>query len=530
MNRFTGTWTLVRLILRCDRVRLPIWLLALVGLVGASAAGVQGIYDTAASRASYARTAGGSAASIALSGPPVALDTIGGITVFEVSQVAVVGVSLMAVFLTVRHTRTEEQAGRTELLRAGVLGRHADLAAICVVMSGASVLVGVGTLLTFVGVGLPTTGSLAYAAAVTTLGLVFTGVALVAAQVSQHSRGATGLSLAVLGLLYGLRAIGDVEGSWVTWASPIGWAQAVRPFADERWWPLGLALGFAAGTAALAGWLAGRRDLGAGLVADRPGRARASRRLGSPLGLAARLQRAAVIGWAVGMGALGAVYGSFGQDVQSMLDDNPEMADYFRQVAGEAAVTDAYFSVVVVFNAIIATGFTISSVLRLRTEESDLHTEPALATSVSRTRWALSWLAVTVLGSVLVVGTAGLLAGVVWAATSSDPGQVAALTAAQLSYLPAVLLLGALTFLVYGWQPHLAGAAYAALGVCFVIGWLGDLLRLPDWAMGISPFERTPLVPSVGYDAVPLVVMTAMAVTLAVVGERGFRRRDLLGG
>jgi len=530
MTRFTGTAILVRLILRRDRIRLPVWLVALIGLVGASAAGVQGIYDTPAQRAAYERNIGSSAASIALSGPPVALDTIGGITVFEVSQVAVVGICLMVIFLAVRHTRTDEEAGRTELLRAGVLGRNADLAAVGLVLAGASLIVGLGLTLTFAGIGLPADGSLVYGAAIATLGVVFTGFALIAAQVTAHGRGAVGLALATLGVLYGLRAVGDVNGTWLTWASPIGWIQAVRPFASERWWPLGLALVLAACLFAGAGWLTTRRDIGSGLVADRPGAAHASRLLANPLALAARLQRGSILGWTIGLGALGAVYGSFGQDVQDMVNENPELSDYFQRAAGGATITDAYFGIILLFNAVIASGFTISSVLRIRTEESETRAEFVLATPASRTEVCLSALAVTVLGSTAVLGAAGLTCGITWALISSDAGQVRALTLAQLSYLPAMLVLGALAFLLYGWLPRAAGAAYAALAGCFVIGWLGDLLKLPEWLMDVSPFNRTPMVPTVDYDMVPLVVISALTVVLVAAGGVGFRRRDLATG
>lgn len=527
MTRFTGTVALVRLVLRRDRIRLPVWLVALVGMIAASAAAVQGLYDTPAERAVYERTVGNSAASIALSGPPVGLDTTGGITVFEVSQIAIVGVCLMVIFLTIRHTRADEEAGRTELLRAGVLGRNADIAAVSAVMAAASAVVGFGLTIAFVAVGLPVGGSLVYGAAIATLGLVFTGIALVAAQVASHSRAATGLSLATLGILYGLRAVGDVNESWVTWASPIGWVQAVRPFAGERWWPLGLALALAVALFALGGWLTTRRDIGGGLIADRPGPARASNLLASPLGLATRLQRGALIGWMVGMAALGAVYGSFGQDVTDMVSDNEELASYFDTVGGGAAITDAYFGIILLFNAVIATGFTVSSALRLRGEEAELRAEPVLATRVSRLNWALSSLTVTAVGSALVLAASGLACGLVWAAIGGDGGQVAELTLAQLSYLPAVLVLGGLTFLIYGWAPGATATAWAALAACFVIGWMGDLLKFPEWLMDLSPFNRTPLVPVVDYDAVPLVVMLAIAGGFAAVGAVGLRRRDL---
>jgi putative exporter of polyketide antibiotics len=46
-------------------------------------------------------------------------------------------------------------------------------------------------------------------------------------------------SIAVAALAYLARAAGDAgQGDlwWLSWASPIGWAQQIRPFAGERWW------------------------------------------------------------------------------------------------------------------------------------------------------------------------------------------------------------------------------------------------------------------------------------------------------
>ncbi|HSV40199.1 MAG TPA: polyketide antibiotic transporter [Nocardioidaceae bacterium] len=528
MSRFTGTTTIVRLVLRRDRVRLPVWLASLTGLMGVSAAAVQGLYDTPAERLAYERTTGSSGAAIALSGPPTALDTLGGITVFEVSQVSIIGISLMTIFLTLRHTRADEEAGRTELLRAGVLGRNADVAAIGLVMAAASALTGAGLAATMIGVGLPVGGSVLFGTATATLGLIFTTIALVAAQVAEHNRGAVGLSLTMLGVLYGLRAVGDVNDSFVTWLSPIGWVQGVHAFGENRWWPLTLALCFCAATTAFAGWLTTRRDIGSGLIASRPGSPEGSRWLGSPLGLAARMQRGALIGWAVGIGALGAVYGSFGRDVQNMVEENPELKKYFEQAAGDVTITDAYFGIVLLFTALVATGFTVSSVLRLRTEEAETRAEQLLATPVSRWHWTLSWLAVTVTGTVAVLGVGGAAAGTAWALLSSDPSQVISLTLAQLTYVPAALVLGGVAFALFGWLPRAAGFAWAGVVACFVIGWMGDLLSLPDWLADFSPFEQTPLVPSVELDALPLLAIAAVAALLIAAGATGFRRRDLV--
>lgn len=532
MNRFTGTLPLVRLILRRDRIRLPIWLVSLIGLVGASAAGVQGLYDTPAAQATYERTVGNSGASIAMSGPPTALGTAGGITIFEVAFTTVIGIALMAIFLTLRHTRTDEEAGRTELLRAGVMGRQADLAATGIVVSGASLVVGAGVTATFLASGLPPGGSLLYGAAMGSLGLAFTGIALVAAQVAEHARGAVGLSLAALGVLYLVRAAGDIAGNGLSWVSPIGWAQAVGAFGtDERWWPVVLPVLFGAALAVLAGWLTTRRDLGGGLVPARPGPPTASRWLSGPVGLAARLQRTALLGWAAGMAALGVAFGSLGTDIEEMIEGNPELEEVFAQGTGGATVIESYFASVLMISALAATGFTIGSVLRLRSEETALRAEPLLATPVSRVRWVAGSLLVTLAGTTVVMMALGIGAGVSYAAVSGDAGQFGDLLGATLTYLPATLALGGLAMLLFGWLPGLAaGAAWGALAACFVVGWLGQVLSLPDWLIRLSPFGRTPQVPMADLSWGPLLAITAVTALLVVAGFAGFRRRDLATG
>jgi ABC-2 type transport system permease protein len=530
VNRFVGTATLVRLILRRDRLRLPIWWLSLVGLVGASAGGVQGLYDTPEARATYAATVGTSGASIAMSGPPTALDTIGGITVFEVTATAMIGVALMALFLTLRHTRTDEEAGRTELLRAGVMGRQADLLATGLVVGAASVAIGAGVAATFLGAGLPTGGSLLYGASVASLGIAFTGVGLVAAQVTEHARGAVGLGLAVLGLAFLVRALGDVAENGLTWASPVGWAQAADAFGEQRWWPVLLPLLLGAGLSAAAGWLTTRRDIGAGLVAQRPGPSSASRWLTGPVGLAARLQRTALIGWIAGMTVLGAAFGSLGEDVQGMIEGNPDLEEVFMQASGGASIVDAYFGTVLMIAALVATGFTVSSVGRLRSEETSLRVEPLLAAPLSRLRWVAGSLVTTLLGSTAVLVATGLGTGLAYAAVSGDGGQVWSLTGATLAYLPATLVLGSLGVALLGWAPRLDGLAWAVLAVCVVIGWLGEVLSLPDGVLRLSPYDRTPQVPLTGLDWTPLLVLAAVAAALTAAGIAGVRRRDLATG
>lgn len=525
MSALVGVGSLVRLVLRRDRVRLPIWVLALFAITFLSAAAVADTYDTQLKIDSYAENVGGSPASIALAGPPIALTTIQGIVVYETSLTLLLGVALMTTFTVVRHTRTEEEHGRTELLAAGVVGRHAGTAAAVLVASAAAVLVGAAVTVSVLPQGFSGESALLYGAAVGALGIVFAGVAAAVAQLVGHGRTAVGATLALLGVVFALRAVGDVRESALTWFSPIGWSQQVRVSEANRWWPLLLSVVLAGLLVVLAGFLTTRRDLGTGLFAARPGPARAGRALSGPLGLAWRLQRGAVLGWAAGLAAFGLMFGSLSRELQNMVEDNPTLAEFLAVTGGD--ITDAFFATSLSLMGILAAGFAVSSALRLHGEEGAGRLEPVLATTASRTRVLLAPLVVTV-GGVLVLLTAGGLGlGIADAVVTGDGSSVLRLTALSWLQVPAVLVLAALAVLLTGWLPRAVVVAWAALGFCFVLAWLGGLLDPPGWVSALSPFDHLPFAPVDPVRAAPLLWLSLVAGGLGALGLVGFRRRDI---
>ncbi|HET6627829.1 MAG TPA: hypothetical protein VFG63_15670 [Nocardioidaceae bacterium] len=525
-HTLTGTGTLVRLILRRDRIRLPIWVLAIIGVVYSSATVVPETYSTPEQIQAYQDTMGTSPAAIAMSGPPVALDTLGGILVYETAVTALVAVALMAVFLVVRHTRGEEEEGRTEVLRSTVLGRHAPLAAALLVVSAACLVVGLAVAAAVGSAGVSMSGSLLYGVAVGVFGVTFACIAATAAQLMTHARGAIGLSASVLAGAYLVRAVGDVRENWLVWLSPMGWSQQVRAFDDDRWWPLVISVVFAAVAVAASVVLANRRDLGAGIVPSRPGPPEAAASLNGPVGLALRLQRGSVIGWVIGMFVGGAATGSFSREIQTMVESNDTLAEYIA-AAGDGTLVEMYLSTMMLILSLIAAGFAVSSALRMRSEETSGRLEPVLATGVSRTRWLLGGLLVTLAGTVVVMAAGGLGLGLAHGLVSDDGGAVVWVLGDSLVYLPAVLGLAALAVLLFGWLPRLAAVAWAALAVCFLVGYLGGLLRFPDWFENLSPFTHTPAVPVDDVTVAPLMAIGIGVVLATGVGLLGFRRRDI---
>ncbi len=526
----TGTGTLIRLILRRDRVRIPVWLAAITFFTLSTVASSTETYPTAADRRAIASTMD-LPAMVAMVGPNYAgveNYTYGAMFAHQMVAMTAVVVGLMSVLLFVRHTRAEEASGRAHLVRATVVGRHAATAATLVVAIGVNVVLALLLAGPLAGSGVDTIdagGSLLFGAALAAVGIVFTGVAAVTVQITEHARGASGMALAVLGAAYVVRAVGDVGSGTLTWLSPIGWAQETRAYVDDRWWPLLLAVATTVVLVAVGAALGTRRDVGAGLRAPRAGAASASDALTTTVGHALRLQRASLIGWSVALVLLGISYGSVLAGAEDMLGELAAMEDLLPDVGGD--LTTSFISMIVTVLAMIAAIQAVQAVLRLRTEEGDGRAEPLLATALSRPRWAAGHLAVALVGGALVTVLGGLGMGVAGALATDDGGLVWEALGASLAYVPTVWVTVGVTLALFGLVPRAALAAWAVVVYSFVVVYLGGILQFPDWMTNLSPFGHVPQLPGAELEVPPLVAPTGVAALLIAIGLAGLRRRDL---
>jgi ABC-2 type transport system permease protein len=529
MSALAGTGQLVRLALRRDRVLLPAWLAVFVVSAAGSAAATVGLYPDEAQRITAARGINANTSLVALYGRIYDPTSLGAVSMLKMIVLGSAMVAILAIVLVVRHTRAEEENGRLELLGATMVGRRAPLAAALLGVSAAMVALGAITAGALVLAGLDAQGSLVFGTAWAGNGIAFAAVAAVAAQLTTTGRAATGLSCAVLGGTYLLRAVGDSSSDtaarWLSWLSPLGWAQQLRPFAGNRWAVVLLTLAFAAGLAAVALRLAARRDLGAGLVTDRPGPATGT--LGSPLGLAWRLQRATLLGWSVGFAVLGAVAGGLAESVTDVLD-SPQAREFFRRLGGHQGLVDAFLATELSFAAIIASAYGIGAVLRLRTEETSLHAEAVLGTAVSRSRWVAGHVVVALAGSAGLLLVAGATEGLAHGLAVYDPGgEVQRLGLSALGQVPGAWVLVGLTLAGFGLAPRAGALGWVALVGCLLLGELGPLWHAPQWALDLSPYTHAPRLPGGAVQVLPLAALTLAAGTLLAAGFAGFRRRDV---
>jgi ABC-2 type transport system permease protein len=536
MNALTGTATLTRLALRRDRISLPLWILGLAGFTAATTAlwardfrdSAQLIEETRITVASPGIRMLGLA-----SGP-----SIGGYAMVRDYLLIAVLAALMSTFAVVRHTRQSEETSRAELVGAAVVGRHAGLAAALIVTVGANAVLAALLGLGMIAAGQPAAGSFTAGGAVAAVGIAFAGVAAVTAQVTSSTRGASGLAAAVLGVAFLASGVGNmaghpdasgmrVNGAWPAWLSPIGWGQQMRAFDGNHWWPLGLAVAlFLAGTATAA-LLAARRDFGHGMLPQRHGHAGAGRTLRSPLGLAWRLQRGALLGWAVGMLGFGLVMGGL---IDQMQDVTGNGRDFYTRMGGSDQILDAYRASILQMAGMAAAIYVVQVLLRMRTEEADGPLEPVLATAVSRLRWAASYAITALVGSTLLLLLFATGMGLTGGAVLGDPAaEVRTLIGASLVQLPGILVIGAAVIAVVGLLPRFAGpVSWALLMVSILIGPLfGTALKAPQWVQDLSPFTHVPKAPAVPVSAAPVLALIAVVAALTLTALASLRRRNL---
>jgi ABC-2 type transport system permease protein len=504
-----------------------------------SAGSLAGVYVTEQDRAAYAMTTAASVATRALNGP-VGGTSLGAIVAVELFHTLAVMTALMSTFLVVRHTRQNEETGRSELIGSAVVGRLAGLSAALVVAGVANAGVLALILLALLGAGLPAAGSLALAAAVAGVGVAFAGVAAVTAQVMETSRGANGVAAAGVGVAFLLRAFGDAFGhvnaagtgvvsAWPAWLSPLGWGHQVRAFAGDRWWVLGLYAAFVALAVGLAFALIRVRDYGTGLFQVRPGPSTGAPALLSPLGLAWRLQRGVLIGWLVGVVVLAVGMGAVADEINALIEENDQLREMIEAMGGSANLVDAYLAAILGMMALAVSGYAAQAVLRLRAEEANGPLETVLATSVSRPRWLLSHVVCAGFGVLVLLAASGFAMGLTYGLVIGDAGgRAVALTGAALAHAPAAAVFAAVAVLAFAAVPRGATAlSWGLFAVLVLLAQLGAVLKLPQALLDVSPFTHTPQVPAETVTALPLAVLTAVAGIVLAAALVVFRRRDI---
>ena len=529
---YHGMGKYARLILRRDRIRIPTWIIILTLLTIIIAPAFIEIYPSEIERQAVAESMR-NPAMIAMLGPAYGIDNydIGAMMAHQMLLFTALAVAVMSILLVTRHTRTDEEEGRIEMIRSFPTGRLSNLSATLTVLIGTNILLAMIMGVSMYALGIESMdlqGSLLYAAALGATGIFFAAITALFAQLSENSRGTLGYSFAFLGLAYLIRAVGDVSSEALAMTSPLGWILRTEVYVNNYWWPIILTVGASLVIVAFALYLNSIRDLGAGFIPAKPGRKTASSFLQNPLGLSLRLQRTAIMGWLFGMFMLGASYGSIFGDVETFFADNELMQQMIPSIPG-FSITEQFLTMLLTIISMAAAIPAILMILKLRGEEKNNRTEHLFARAVSRTRLMGSYLTMSIVVGFLAMAISAIGLWSAGAAVMDDPIALGTIFNASMAFLPAIWIMTGVAVFLVGYIPQGVGLTWLYLAYSFVIVYLGGILQFPDWMSTITPFGHIPRVPIETMTFTTFSILTVIALALIALGFMGYNKRDIQG-
>ncbi|WP_314194723.1 polyketide antibiotic transporter [uncultured Arthrobacter sp.] len=525
---------------RRDRIILPAWILGIAFLGFAVASAVAMEFADEAERATIITMAAASPAFRFVRGLPDGTG-IGAVVFFQGYAFTAVLAGLMSTFLVTRHTRTDEELGRAELIGSAPIPRAAPLTATLLLGAAANLALALTVAAGFAAAGLPGPGALTAGAAVGAVGAFFVALAAAIAQVMPSGRAANGAAAGLVGAAYFLRGIGDAFGTpstdltqvtsgWVSLLSPIGWGQRTRPFSAADPAPLLIVAFAAAALAVTVLVIRNGRDLSASLLPERAGRERAGAGGASFLGLAWGQQRTTLIGWCLAAALLGGIAGGLGPVVSDVIGGNESLRELIlRLVPGSRAeIIDVFTAALLGIAGVLATTAGIQTVLRLRAEESEGRAEILWATPRSRARWLGANLLLAAASAAVVATVAGTAASIGLTLSGVANGPPGLLVVAALAHLPAAAVFVAATAVLFAAAPRASiPLGWGMLAGGLILGQFGELLRLPAWLQDVSPFRHSPAMPVEPFDPAAALTMSAIALAGAGIATYLLRRRDL---
>ena len=493
--------------------------------------GYRSAYPTLADRLAFAATFAANAGLRLFYGQPHDVATVNGYVAWRVGGTLAIAAAVFGLLAPVRAQRAEEDAGRAELVLAGTVSRRTLNVSGLAAIGAGIVLIWLAEFLGLAIGGIPAGGAAYLALATASVIPVCVGVGAVTGQLAPNRRVALELGGAIVGLLFILRAIADTAGGagWLRWATPLGWAEELRPFAGAR--PIVLLIPIMATMLLLlvSARIGAHRDIGTGVLPTRDSVDPDLRLLSSPTLYALRSLRGTLLVWIGSLALWGFIFGIVSKSISSAGISASLQKQIAKLGAGSITTPAGYLGLVFIFVVLAVSLFVCSQVSAARQEEADQRLETLLAERVSRYRWLTGRLVVAALAATAISLTAGLATWAGAAAVGTDISLPSLLEAGANTLPTAILFLG-IAAVAYAAAPRAGSAiAYGVVTLSFLWQLVGAVVTAPQWLLDATPFAHVALIPAQPFRPVAAAVMIAIGLVTALAANLVFRRRDLLG-
>lgn len=524
MKDFYATGSLIKLNLRQHRVFLAVWILLPALLVLSTALTSIAMMPDQQALLEMKNTLNDPVI-VGMHGKVLDI-SISGYTAWRTKVMCSVLAAIFSFIMVVRHTRREEEEGRGELLGSVCIGRHAPLAAALISTFTVNIMMSVLIVIAMLSAGLGLKGTIAHALSIGAVGCFFGAAASAFAQIFSRTRSATNLSIALLAFLmvphFKWNMSGQLGGLMVL--SPLEWPQLIRSFAGERFDVLLVAVIAVSLLVLLSFNLSAKRDLGAGFIPDRAGRAEARPGFKTPFALSWRLQKGMFISWMGFFGLIGFALGNVAPILTKITSTAPGFTGFVERLGGPDR---AFMSLMIYVISMIISMYSILVTQRIRSEESSMRADTILCLPVSRTGYYKSHLLFSFAGTAVIMTVMGLGVGLGAALSTGETGAFTRLLGETMIKIPAVWIISGISAFFFGLVPRaMSGLSYTILGVFILLEFFWEQQVVPDSFFALSPFAH--VYPTNEISLLTVIGLSLIAGALCFFGLLAFGKRDII--
>ncbi|MFT4147680.1 MAG: hypothetical protein QM632_02660 [Micrococcaceae bacterium] len=537
---FTGTKELLILILKRERVKLPLWILGITLSLIAMVPTLKGLYGSQESLTSLYNLIGTNPSFLFLTGP-MDKPTFGALFTIETLLWWGLAIAFMNTLFIISHTRQDEEIGALELILSARVHRFAGLISALIVAFFANLLITllIGGGLSMMNVDWQDGNIWLYATSLGLFGFTWAAIAAVIAQLFASSHTANSVLASLIALTFVVRGFGDflgtknsnglLEAAWPSYLSPFGWLEMAKPLVFASWQPLWLFAIPLAVFIPLSFYLLSNRNLGSGIIPARKGKTRASAFLQTPLGLTWKLQKNIFFAYLTAVTAMATMIGSLVPQIANVYKNSPQIEQLFEAMGGTNSMIPAFITSMLVFIVMMVIAYALQALGKLRSEESHGRLEVLLSTKLSRIHWLGLHSLIALFGSAVLLLFSGLLLALSVNASAKDLHiNFGNYILSALQYWPIVALFVGLYLLLFGLFPKASGTVtWFYFGFVAFIAWLAPMLNLKQWILNLSPMAHIASAPAQEIKAEPIAVVTLLAAVLIGIGIYFWRNRDV---
>ncbi len=473
---------------------------------------------------------------IALVGRPHDLVRVGDLAAWNTTMVMVMVGAIWGILVATKMLRGEEENGRWELL---LTGQTTARRALCNVLAGLAISLSVlfvVSVAAFAAVGrMHSVGYSASSAVIFSLTIVssiiaFASVGVLMSQLMPTRSRASSTAAAVFGVAFLVRALADVTNiPWLLTITPLGWAEKVAPIASNHivWlFPLVTWSVILLGASV---FLAGRRDLGTSVFADKDTAKPKLKLLDRPIAAAFRLTRANMFGWTAAM-SFGALFLSLMAKTAGQAFSETTSTQHFLGQLTHATQTvgaKQFLGIVFFMLMILLMCFAASAIHAVRQDEAQGYLDNMLVRHVSRLGWAtgrVALVAASTVGAALLasaiirLGLTGQGLGISW--------QDILLSGVNM-FAPVLFVLG-IGVLSFGILPRFTSLiAYGVIAWSFLLQMISSGITVNHWILDTSIFQHIAFAPAASIRWETWGIFVSLFVALSCVGIAAFIHRDI---